>query len=432
MNPELTIDGATITLLNRFSIISHECVLYQVRDESGTQKYTAYKSNSEGLWRLAWFKKFERTMTKGDDYITTTQIHMDLQCLFESHYQTLALVEMKDVHSYVSNEDVPEDPGRLERLRDAIQSKETYWNTMPGMRRTNRIRKADEVERVGREYVHPVFLPLVALMRPGEGLQRVVYLITHPTPGARPSYTGPDNYWGIYKHPDMFIEEELVNYKVSKKNLRKPMDFYFQTMSDMLQSISKNEMNYYVGKTEIYHKIVSVISDYMKFFFRTSSEPSAFVCTLMMPIPGSTTTMGLHIYKRSIELIKGGDRFDLYYAVYTIPDEFASIKGTYKTILNLLPSPSAIGPFGLNKVYLSAGIYVYKLFDYKKQFYREGAQTFGQYVFLGDLLTNMWPLQAVREGAVTNNSSKGHWSNEVNLSAICGKRPKRKTRKHRK
>jgi hypothetical protein len=432
MNPELTISGVTITLLNRFSIISHECVLYQVRDESGTQKYTAYKSLSEGLWRLAWFKKFERTMTKGDDYITTTQIHMDLQCLFESQYQTLTPVELKDIHPYVSNEEVPEDPERLERLKDAIQSKETYWNAMPGMRRGNRIRKADEVERVGREFVHPAFLPLVALMRPGEGLQRVVYLITHPTPGARTSYTGPDSYWGIYKHPDMFIEEELVNYKASKKNLRKPMDFYFQTMSDMLQSISKTKMDYYVGKTETYHKIVSVISDYMKFFFRTSSEPSAFVCTLMMPIPGSTTTMGLHIYKRSIELIKGGDRFDLYYAVYTIPDEFPSIKGTYKTILNLLPSPSAIGPFGLNKVYLSAGIYVYKLFDYKKQFYRQGAQTFGQYVFLGDLLTNMWPLQAVREGAVTNNSSKGHWSNEVNLSAIGGKRPKRKTRKHRK
>jgi hypothetical protein len=148
----------------------------------------------------------------------------------------------------------------------------------------------------------------------------------------------------------------------------------------------------------------------MKFFFKTGSEPSVRVCEIAMPIPGSSTMIQLVIYKRQIQYIKDNTLFDLYYAVYTIPHDFIEINGTYKTIINLVPFPSHANEFGMNSQYISAGIYAYKIFDYTDQFPREGKPLFDNYVFLGDLLTNMWPLQEVREAfsSVVGRTRRSH------------------------
>jgi hypothetical protein len=206
-----------------------------------------------------------------------------------------------------------------------------------------------------------------------------------------------------------------------------PRDFHFQKMQEIIQEISERDglitsrinesplVNLtYSPEPKILTAMVSVFSEYMKFFFKTSAEPSRRLCEIAMPIPSSSTTIQLVIYTRQLQFIKDGTLFDLYYAVYTIPDEFPEIKGTYKTILNLVPSPSLANEFGMNKQYISTGIYVYKIFDYAHQFPREGKPLFGEepkvvrgkkqpdtrYVFLGDLLTNMWPLQKVTEGVI--------------------------------
>jgi hypothetical protein len=258
-------------------------------------------------------------------------------------------------------------------------------------------------------------------MRPGEGIKRLVYAMTHPVE--------PENDFFKLKYPGTIHNSEIANYKTSGKNIRKmPRDFYFQKMQEIIQEISDRDSLMIRRRTndsplvnvtfnpepKILTAMVSVFSEYMKFFFTTGAEPSKRLCVIAMPIPSSPITIQLVIYTRQLQFIKDGTRFDLYYAVYTIPNEFPEIKGTYKTILNLVPSPSLANEFGMNKQYISTGIYVYKIFDYTHQFPREGKPLFGEepkkirgkkqqdtrYVFLGDLLTNMWPLQEITEGVI--------------------------------
>jgi len=420
--PSIVLNGITFTLLNKFMKGTYEMVLYSADDGKEVQKYTAYKSHSEGLWRFAYTSLyFDELFIKGDDYITTTQIHMDLQCLFETHYKTLPPIDFKDVRRYVTQNRIEEDPKRSSRVNEAMEPHViTYIRDFapPGFGGT--VVLPDETTRVSRDFVHPVFLPLVTLMRPGEGIKRLVYAMTHPV-------EVESNFYKI-KTQGNFHNSEIANYKTSGKNIRKmPRDFHFQKMQEIIQEISERDglitgrinesplVNVtFNPEPKILTAMVSVFSEYMEFFFKTGAEPSTRICEITMPIPGSPTTIPLVIYKRQLQLIKDRTPFDLYYAVYTIPDEFPEIKGTYKTVVNLVPSPSLANEFGMNKYYISTGIYVYKIFDYGHQFPREGKPLFGEepkvvrgkkqpdtrYVFLGDLLTNMWPLQKVTEGVI--------------------------------
>jgi len=417
----LVLNGLTFTLLNSLEFRNYKLVLYSVKGGDNIQKYTAYKSRSEGLWRFAYFVLEyigESAFKKGDDYITTTQMHMDLQCLFETHYMTLPPIDISEVYKYVSQKDVTEDPGRKERILAAIQPLETYYERSYGVRGNGKLLLPDESRRTSRDYVNPVFLPLVALIRPGEGIRRLVYAMTNPV---------IENIgWHFYKRKRQYEinESEIANFKTSGKNIRKmPRDFHFQKMQELLEEISERErlitsrtnesplVNLtFNPEPKILTAIVSVFSEYMKFFFKTGSEPSVRVCEIAMPIPGSSTIIQLVIYKRQIQYIKDNTLFDLYYAVYTIPHELIEINGTYKTIVNLVPSPSHANEFGMNSQYISAGIYAYKIFDYTDQFPREGKPLFDNYVFLGDLLTNMWPLQEVREAfsSVVGGTRRSH------------------------
>ena len=83
-------------------------------------------------------------------------------------------------------------------------------------------------------------------------------------------------------------------------------------------------------------------------------------------------------------------------------------RGAYKIILNILPATSRLGAFGLNDAYISANVYVYKMFEYSgvtnpahKQVNREGDRVVynRKYNFIGDLLNNMWPLRETVEPA---------------------------------
>ena len=182
MNPEITIDGIKITLLKRFLLMgAYKCILYTLTEDTGIQKYIAYKSKSEGLWRLCWFDNHDRTMKKGDDYITTTQIHMGLQCFFESNYETLPeATDNNELGPYLLQENIPEDPTRMKRILDALlpikkiarTSRSTSSSIHPSVSRAfsksryYSLNYPNEVERVYREAVYPVFKPLLALIRP--------------------------------------------------------------------------------------------------------------------------------------------------------------------------------------------------------------------------------------------------------------------------
>jgi hypothetical protein len=105
--------------------------------------------------------------------------------------------------------------------------------------------------------------------------------------------------------------------------------------------------------------------------------------------------------------------------------------GSYKIILNLLPSTSKLGEFGMNDAYISANVYVYKMFEYSGiQVNRAVSSVLyhGRYNFIGDLLTDMWPLKNVREAEVADAAAVASSSSSSSSATTSGGRQGRTRR----
>jgi hypothetical protein len=259
--------------------------------------------------------------------------------------------------------------------------------------------------RSKRESTNRVFFPIYALCKPHERIFetyiRMKNIRRNPTAiKLEESFAYIMSKYELDRQP---LENSFKqDFKLNKRNITKSaLDPYFQRMRDLILELPESQRitdPYTYGESEESVKeVVSVISQYLSFCFKTGKEPSNFICTISFPIPSTTTNTSMRIYKRTIQLIKEGTRFDLYYGVYTMPEE-TGYPGTYKTILNLLPHGTSAGIFGLNASYISAGIYVYKPFEYSHHFISR-SKSFGPYCFLGDLLQTMWPLAVVSEAS---------------------------------
>ena len=128
--------------------------------------------------------------------------------------------------------------------------------------------------------------------------------------------------------------------------------------------------------------IINVIREYMKFYFVYDPLPSTFMFTTNIEQIGPTP-IPMNIYTTTIALKEGTQQaFRLYYATY-VREEVP-----YKIILNIIPTNTSVNSYGLYNTYISAGIYAFKPFN----------QTGDRYSFIGNILTNMWPLPHLSEG----------------------------------
>ena len=90
LDPFIIIDNYKFTAIRYISLDVRYQIVVNIKSETllngAEENFWIYKSNSElGLWRLCvirrQFRSFteEFTFTKGDDYVQTTLIHIDLQ-----------------------------------------------------------------------------------------------------------------------------------------------------------------------------------------------------------------------------------------------------------------------------------------------------------------------------------------------------------------
>jgi hypothetical protein len=152
----------------------------------------------------------------------------------------------------------------------------------------------------------------------------------------------------------------------------------------------------------------------MENFFKLSdTNNSNFICNVNINVPYSSESdleqkLIVSIYKINIELKDNpNEKFTVIYGTYDYKDydrktrKIKEEKKTYKIILNLIPFNCKINKFGLYEYYISSGIYVYKMFDYytgrEPQVEYFANQLPGNYTVIGDLLTNMYPLQILQE-----------------------------------
>ena len=384
--PQLVVDGIKVSLLyksvlpeGRYPLIIYRC---------GDELSCAYPSKSEGLWRL--LVHLERDghtfiMDKGHNYTTTTQIHMDLQPFFSSQYAALPEVSC-EAFPYLCKLQFGTD--YYNKLIGAIgyESPPTLFDKWG----TPILTISPKPER---EYKHPVFTPLNIAC--DENCFANTFNKIYESESAI-RRVGPTTPY-IKKLQELFgigVRGSIIN-SPAFRNAR------------------------VISKEDRYQTVVAIFSAYMKHFFRVADTPSEYRCTLQMPLENGTNTytVPIDVYRTTIQLDKKSDpmepTFFVYYGVYTMPDVSLD-PGTYKIIINILPTESKMGAFGLNDMYISANIYVYKMFEYAtiehSQVERQRPQNihrasnyaqfyYNKYKFMGDLLTKMWPLEAVREGA---------------------------------
>lgn len=386
--PTITIDGILVTLLYRSTYEGYTLVLYR----SGEDLTFAYLSKSEGLWRL-FFRVDPTTflnpntrsaiMMKGHNYVTTTQLHFRLQCFITEHI------------------------ARLPRLGDPMIYRDLFY-TKPGTPRGDRLASAigyvNPFRRLvpefplaslkpvrAREFVHPVFEPLTI---------------------ACDETCFKDTFDKIYSK---FSLLRRTGYLVQSDYLKKLQQLFGIGIKGSLINTPAFRNESVISKEDRYKTLVAILSAYMSHFFTVSEAPSEYICTLPMDVQcryrsqfgretGYSEVMPVRVFRTTITLKTEALSFHLYYGTYTMQAD-SPHAGSYKIILNLLPSTSKLGEFGMNDAYISANVYVYKMFEYSGiQVNRAVSSVLyhGRYNFIGDLLTDMWPLKNVREAEVAD------------------------------
>jgi hypothetical protein len=127
----------------------------------------------------------------------------------------------------------------------------------------------------------------------------------------------------------------------------------------------------------------------------------------------------MNVYKTIIALTENmKESFTIFYGCYSMPEYKANKStlnphfknGGYKILINILPTVSRLSRLGINSKFLKTGLFIYKMFDYGVDTLqierRRNSIVFNRkYKFAGDLLTNIWPLNVVREGTAPEAES---------------------------
>ncbi len=100
------------------------------------------------------------------------------------------------------------------------------------------------------------------------------------------------------------------------------------------------------------------------------------------------------------------------YAIYNIiSDRYKQLEGRYSIVFNIIPhqneiisaplNKNYINRIGLYRYFMSVGIYLCKIFDYAEQVRTIADKTYGGYVFLGDLYSNLFPVDKLYSGSTS-------------------------------
>jgi hypothetical protein len=110
------------------------------------------------------------------------------------------------------------------------------------------------------------------------------------------------------------------------------------------------------------------------------------------------------LIKKHNQDIESNNYFTAIYALYNIISPIhRELNGRFSIVFNIIPmknqmkmaSPlniNRINRIGLYRYYMSTGIYLCKIFDYASQVKDIADKSYGDYLFLGDLYTNLFPV----------------------------------------
>jgi hypothetical protein len=384
--PEIEIDGIVFRLFARDSFETYKVVGFMSapRDtpitNPKTQGYAAYKSNSEGFWRLALREGPRYAFEKGDNYVTTTFIHLRLQEFIERHYESLRAPPRQGMFMMGYNS------GRGKELKNLVL-------------KANRMNNPDD----NREIFDPVFeLIQASCARPSMGQNCV----------ARTSA------FVHYMNPPRALPPPPRAESAGNKSPSPPVSWAFPTISPEVQALRnaayarrnalrRDEKAQYkrlyeeAGSPEYIDvpEMLRIMSRFVEQNFEVNLGIQEHLFDMSFYMEAGEKGAGkteerfiMHIYRTMIRNRSTGQEYNLYYSQFTRKGKH------YKNIVNIVPVEATILENGLYSKYVSATPYIYKMFDYVDQCigFGAGETECERYVFIGGSFVNMWPLPLLR------------------------------------
>jgi hypothetical protein len=334
---------------------------------STNEEYTfpAYKSMSEGFWKILIYAGGKDIFKCENEYVSCTFLHFKLQCLFENVYNRL-----KNISEDIFNNKYNSVFNKMMNVYNV----ENYFGITRNI--SERLYTEDDTFMI---------------------LYRAEQRIPNVLKKEVSEYDLKEHYYIYLTHTALdYIDGEAESYgKRTTKNITK--------YKNVIQQFKNSYQGDNTNVEAPIKKLHLFLSQFIETFFDVNTKVQEYQCTMNIQIQiqkdqrneyGYTkkTVVQEEMFPISIyrtELINKETQvvYDLYYACYI------RNKKEYKAIVNILPQNEPVRADGLYARYVSAGPYIYKIFDYTKQCRVQRCDQ--RYSFLGEMQKDMFPLPAL-------------------------------------
>lgn len=419
--PTVKIGSFTFRAHFAFELNGRPTIVYtSLKDgESVSELFLAYKSASEGFWRL--LLGGSGGYYKGSDYIVSTFLHMELQKMFTDIYSTV--------------------PPKIPGFPNPAQQKKAVDNYFDGLEPQIR-EDFDEknIFREERDVDEPIFDILNNLIT-----TQYEYIMPRNAPqGGREYVRGRNDVFFLKNEPLFEYYKWLKSPLLSNKNMNHkkrrhppPNERYQAIESMIIGEIEKEGSGGKINQQEslallgrVVSKIFENIDDKLNFEFQTS---------ILYPIDQTNLTKGyggfdMAIYSKKYKSNMTGKLYNFYIGFYTYNSE------KFKHLVFIEPMESDVYQNGCYTKIVKTRMYVYKPIDYFDQCYSalRGANDYcsQQYGFIGHVFQDMWPLSVIdfppdfRGGGKRRRQQKrGQQKRRMTLRRHTRKRMTRKLKK---
>lgn len=418
----ITIDAFEFTAHYAFMRVGRPTICFTSRSEGEdiSQLFLAYKSNSEGFWRLAMG---EGQYWKGNNYVTSTFLHMELQKLFNEVFET----------SPPSLPGFPDPPGQayfeklyFKTLSPKIQEGFDETNASYS---NNKSRHIDEpiFEMMDKlnTYRHNSFAGLPGPMRnyatttiltrntPLQNFYKFLVAPQKSRENVAAEKVKANAYFAALKSQATgngtpppaapFARVPSPSGSPSGSPVAFDLSTYMYKRNPPENNREARLENTFRGQIERAgdpatlgpEETMAVLGEVASTVFEPLdiSLHLAFKTTLSFPISQSNLSKGFESFTMSIYPTTFRSR--MTGIVYTFYIGFYAYKGkAYKHLAFIVPHDSGVFQNGCYIKRIIAGVYVYKPLDYIKQCWsvRNREYCSEEYAFIGSVFQGMWPL----------------------------------------
>jgi len=378
---QIIIDGIRFKLINKAGIAQgchmRDIVLINSIDvDNNETPFFVYRSHSElGMWRFCILIDKGKQMAKGENYIMSTFIHIDLQNFINKNYNDIPFyseIYMKDYEQFFMD-------------CKLVQTGEIINDQQFNIKNQNLIDRitTNTLEHINSNSDSSNNLSDASIFIHGNTFSRCIndkYLLfinkcnTEACFASKSKNEFSDNFFKFMekvKHSQTQQSHEKFFYETYMSLMNKHHPEYNERLvfnpTIFYETINKYMDNYFEITNHIYNKI----SEYETYL------PNAIL-----------QTVNVTLYK--LEHIMNKESGQLYTLLVSIHQD-KKTSYHYFNIVGLIPVNAKICKYGIYDIISCSGPYVYKPFDYTKQvdlIYNNQ----DEYSFIGEYANNVWPL----------------------------------------